>query len=70
MERSRRSNLLFCYGFLSRFRFLNDTIMNTLVIIALSDDLWRLPARGAFAKNLLREESNKHHEAVFEGVHR
>ena len=32
------------------------------------DNLWRLPPRGGFSENQLREESSKHHKAIFDGV--
>ena len=39
-----------------------------LLIIALSDDIRRLPPRGGYPKKQLREESNKHHKVNFDGV--
>ena len=69
MERSRWSNWHFCCGFLSRFGFFSMTPSRIrLLINALSDDLWRLPPRVGFSKTQLREESNKHHKATFDGV--
>ena len=69
MERSRRSNWFFCCGFLSRFGLFSMTPSRIrLLIIALSDDLWCLPPRSRFSKKQLREESNMHHKAIFDGV--
>ena len=73
MKRSRRSNSLFCYGFLSHFGFFSMTPSRIrLLIIAFSDDFWRLPAKSGFFKKL-REVSKKHHKAIFcqvSGYHR
>ena len=39
-----------------------------LLIIALSEDFWRLPPRCGFSKNQLKKESSKNHKRLFEGV--